>query len=87
MEHECSKLYVNPTIFADLVSNSAKHVKIDKFHQGAFMSALALTGYFVFVLEILTDTNIHKYQAILYVYYYLYYYYNILTAYYAVECC
>ena len=34
------------------------------------MSALALTGYFVFVLEILTDTKILKYQAILYLYYY-----------------
>ena len=77
MERECSKLYVNPTIFADLVSNSAKHVKIDKFHQGALMSALALTGYFVFVLEILTDTKILKYQAILYLY--LYYYFSGLT--------
>ena len=76
MEHICSKLYVNPTIFADLVSNSAKHVKIDKFHQGALMSALA-TGYFVFVLEILTDTKILKYQAILFLY--PYYYFSGLT--------
>ena len=36
------------------------------------MSALALTGYFVFVLEILTDTKILKYQAILYLYYCFY---------------
>ena len=77
MEHICSKLYVNPTIFADLVSNSPKQVKIDKFHQGTLMSALALTGYFVFVMEILTDTKIFKYQAILYLY--LYYYFSGLT--------
>jgi hypothetical protein len=77
MEHMWSKLYVNPILFADLVSNSAKHVKIDKFHQGALMSALALTGYFVFVLETLTDAKIHKYQAILYLY--LYYYFSGLT--------
>ena len=77
MEHICSKLYANPTIFENLVSNSAKPVKIEKFHQGALMSALALTGYFVFVLEILTDTKILKYQAILYLY--LYYYFSGLT--------
>ena len=59
------------------MSNSAKYVKIDKFHQGALMSSLALTGYFVFVLEILTDTKILKYQAILHLY--LYYYFSGLT--------
>ena len=75
MAHIGSKLYVNSTIFADLVSNSAKDVKIDKFHQGTLMSALALTGYFV--LEILTDTKILKYHAILYLY--LYYHFSGLT--------
>ena len=38
------------------------------------MSALALTGYFVIVLEILTDTKILKYQAILYLYLYYCFY-------------